>query len=89
VLHYFVLQSLFEERPIRILDFTEGEGQHKAFFASDHRLCAKTYFLRRNLFNLMLIRVHCGLNHLVERIGTALDRMGLKTKIKRWIRRVA
>lgn len=88
VLHYFVFRSLFESKAVRIFDFTEGEGQHKVFFGSDHRLCAKTYFLPRTLFNLMLVRMHHGLNRSVEAIGAALDRFGLKSKLRRFIRRV-
>ncbi len=88
VLHYFVFRSLFETKALRIFDFTEGEGQHKVFFGSDHRLCAKTYFFRRTLFNLMLVRAHHGLNRSVAAIGAALDRVGLKSKLRRFMRSV-
>jgi len=89
VLHYFVLQSLFDEKTVRLFDFTEGEGRHKAFFGSDHRLCAKTYFFRRTLLNHALVHAHYRLNRVVEAIGERLERHGLKTRIKRFIRKVA
>ena len=89
VLHYFVLQSLFESKAVRIFDFTEGEGTHKVFFGSDHRLCAKTYFFRRTLLNRTLVHAHYGLNRSVEAIGALLERHGLKGRIKRFIRKAS
>jgi len=89
VLHYHALKSIFDSGTVRIFDFTEGEGTHKAFFASDHQLCAKTYFLKRNLLNQVLVRSHHGLSRGVELAGRVLDRMGIKSAVKRLIRRLA
>jgi hypothetical protein len=89
VLQYCLLESLFQRGDVSIFDFTEGEGEQKAFFASDHRVCAKTYFLRRSAANLALVAAHHQLNRGVEHVGRTLDRLGLKTRLKRLIRNAA
>ena len=90
VLQYLILQSLFEKhKDMRIFDFTEGEGPQKSFFGTDQRLCAKSYFLRRTLNNIALVRLHYQLDRLTESAGHLLDRCGLKQPVKKFIRIVA
>ncbi len=86
VLQYLALRSLFEKSEIRIFDFTEGEGAHKSFFATDRSLCAKTFCFRRTLGTVLLVHLHYRLNQAVEAVGRLLDRHGLKARVRKWIR---
>jgi CelD/BcsL family acetyltransferase involved in cellulose biosynthesis len=89
VLQYLMLQSLFSDPACSIFDFTEGEGAQKQFFSTDSRRCAKSYFLRRSLKNVCLVRLHQGLNAFVEGIGALLDRFEIKSRVRALIRRTA
>lgn len=86
VLQYQVLESLFARARVAIFDFTEGEGAQKAFFGTQHRTCAKTYMLKRSVGHLGTVMAHRSLNAGVERVGAALDRLGLKQRIRKWMR---
>ncbi len=87
VLQWLALRSLFAEGRFRMFDFTEGEGAHKAFFASDHRWCATVYYLPATPVNLARIGLHRGLDRLGDGAGALLERFGLKARVKRWLRR--
>lgn len=89
VLQYLVLEALFGRGDVSIFDFTEGEGEQKAFFGSDWRLCAKTYLLARSAANFAFVAAHHRLNRGVERVGGVLDRFGLKARVRNLVRRLA
>ena len=89
VLQFLILRSLFSDSECAIFDFTEGEGSQKQFFSTDSRRCAKSYFLRRSLKNVCLVRLHQGLNAFVEGIGALLDRFEIKARVRALIRRTA
>jgi len=87
VLQHLALEQLFMEPDLRMFDFTEGEGQHKSFFATHSALCADIYYLRRSLRNRGLVRLHAVLEAFSRALVRQLDRLGLKERIKRLIRR--
>jgi CelD/BcsL family acetyltransferase involved in cellulose biosynthesis len=87
VLQYLVLERLFSEGKFRMFDFTEGEGAHKEFFSTGNTWCADVYFLRRTLRNLLLLRLHSGLRTLSGAAVRVLDRLGVKSRIKKLIRK--
>lgn len=87
VLQFLVIQTLFEQRAIRIFDFTEGEGPHKSLFSTDQQRCAKTYFFSKTFKNFLLIFFHYSLNCCVQSIGNLLKKFGIKAKVRRIIRR--
>lgn len=89
VLQYLILKKLFEEGEYRIFDFTEGEGPQKAFFATHNVQCADVYLYRKTAWNLIAVRTHWAVDSLSRRFGDALDRLGLKTWVKRLLRRTA
>jgi len=86
VLQYLVLERLFAEGRFRILDFTEGEGPHKEFFATGSQLCADLYYFRRTPWNLALVYAHSGLHGLSRRAVSLLSRLGVKDRLKKWLR---
>lgn len=89
VLQYLILESMFVERKVDIFDFTEGEGPQKEFFATEHRLCAKSYVLRNTLNNRLLVRAHLAMDGVSTAAGAALEKLGLKKSVKRLLRRGA
>ena len=86
IVHYLSIEKLFEESGLRMLDFTEGEGIHKQYFATGNRLCADIYFLKPNLRVALLLRLHAGVDALSRTLVGLLDRLGLKARIKKLIR---
>jgi Protein involved in cellulose biosynthesis (CelD) len=86
VLQQLALERLFAEAKFKMFDFTEGEGAHKEFFATGSNLCADIYYFRRTPRNLGLLGIHAGLATISNRAVAALERLGLKKRIKALIR---
>jgi hypothetical protein len=72
-----------------IFDFTEGEAPQKQLFATDHRICATTYYLRHSIRHAVLLRSHSALNGLGQTAGSVLERLRLKSAVRNLIRRAA
>lgn len=87
VLQYLLLESMFAERRVTIFDFTEGEGAQKEFFATDHRLCAKTYVLRATWGNVAAVTAHLWTDRLSSALGDILEKLHVKRAVKRLLRR--
>jgi CelD/BcsL family acetyltransferase involved in cellulose biosynthesis len=86
VLQWQALEAIFAERRFALFDFTEGQSDHKRFFATGSVRCANVYFLRRNLHNLSVVLGHMGLDRMSESAGALLARAGLKSRVKKLIR---
>lgn len=90
VLQYFALESMFGNRKgITLFDFTEGEGPHKEFFSTHHKLCADIYYFRPVLWNRLLLALHAGMDSFSDGIVSLLERAGLKSYIKKLLRSAA
>lgn len=87
VLQYQLLEYLFADPEARVFDFTEGEGPHKALFATGQRLCAKSLFFPRTFHTGLLVRCHLLLGKLNGFIDVLADRLALRQRIRRLIRR--
>jgi len=87
VLQYVVLERLFAEGSHRMFDFTEGQGEHKRFFSTGDVACADVWFLKPTLRNRFLLRLHRAVDGFGAAVGRILDRLGLKARLKRWLRR--
>jgi CelD/BcsL family acetyltransferase involved in cellulose biosynthesis len=86
VLLFLVLEKLFADGGLRFFDFTEGEGAHKDFFANRSALCADVYYFRASLRHLVLVGLHSGLDFFSRTVVKGLDRLGLKGRIKKYLR---
>jgi CelD/BcsL family acetyltransferase involved in cellulose biosynthesis len=86
VLQYYALEKLFAERRHKLFDFTEGEGEHKEFWSRAHTRCADVYYFRPTPRNLALVAGHVALHGASRRAVEALDRLGVKDKLKRAMR---
>lgn len=89
VLQYLVLEKLFNEGGFQSFDFTEGEGSHKELFATHAVACADIYFFRPSVHNAVLLRLHRFLDTFSTSTVKLLDRMGLKAKLKKLLRKHA
>jgi len=86
VLQWLALESLFEEDRYRLLDFTEGDGEHKRMFATSSVQVANVLFLRWSVLNYMLVVSHRCTNRFSGWCGGAAKRLGVHRRLKRFIR---
>ncbi len=87
VLQWLVLERLFADSAVEFFDFTQGEGEQKRFFATGSIRCADVYVLQDRFKIRLMIYGHAWLASLSSGLGTALDAIGLKSRIKRILRR--
>lgn len=87
VLQYFALQRMFVDPAIDRLDFGEGDGQHKATFASGHTLCADIYYFTATPANLATIVAHVSVTAVDRSAAWVVDRMGIRSAVRRWLYR--
>ena len=88
VLLWGVMEHLFTEGRYRLFDFGQGYSQYKELFSTGNTRCADMYYLRRTLKNVLVIRLHSGMDRLSSHAGNMLHRIGLKTKTKKLLRQV-
>ena len=86
ILHWLAFESMFNEGRFRLFDFTEGESELKRFFSTDSVRCANVYFIRRHPGYTLLVLAHTGIEEFSTRAGELLDRLKLKSRIRKFIR---
>lgn len=87
VLQYLAFERLFAEQTFNVFDFTEGEGEHKRLFGTGTRLCAQVLCFRPTVRHFVLVGGHAALASLSSGVVKLLDRLGLKRRLKRMLRR--
>lgn len=88
VLQYLAFDLLFREQQFTLFDFTQGQGDHKRFFGTHEILCADMLYFKNSLSSQFWVRLHAAIDDLSALTGRALERFGLKARIKRLIRRL-
>ncbi len=86
ILQWLAMEELFGENRFRYFDFTEGESDHKRLFATNQRQCANVFLLRKNVQNALIVYAHHAGNRFSEWLGRVFDRLGLKTRIRHFLR---
>ena len=86
VLQLLALESLFKEETHQLLDFTEGEGEHKQFFSTRSQLCADIFVLRRRPGLIIAVVAHAAMESITVPLRDALRRVGLLAKVRRLLR---
>ncbi len=86
VLHVEVLDRLFADSTLRLLDFTEGDGLHKRMFGRDTIECVDLLLLRSTWRNRTLLAGLSGFDRAVTEIGALMERWGLKANLRRLLR---
>jgi len=89
VLQYLVLEKLMSQGGCKIFDFTEGQGPHKEFFSTHNVLCADIFYFRPTVRNRILLSLHALTDSLSDKAAALLDRLGLKARIKTFIRKAS
>lgn len=85
-----VLENLFARKDVRAFDFTEGagKGSHKSFYATDSEDFETVVLLRPTLSNVAVIVSRETIEALSATLGYALDRLGVKMRVRSWMRKV-
>ena len=86
VLLRLAIEQLFEEQRFSHFDFTEGQSEHKRRFATHERHCANVFMVRRSARNTTLILSHAMMETCSRWVGSTLNRIGVKRRIKRFMR---
>jgi hypothetical protein len=86
VLQWLAIEQLFNEACFRYFDFTEGQSDHKRLFATHQRQCANVFLVKRTVRNTLIIYSHMFMNHFSKWLGEMLDRLGVKARMKRFLR---
>ena len=86
VLQVLVLEALFKEGKFRLLDFTEGEGEHKEFFSTHSQLCADVFVLDRRFSTTALVILHASLLLAVQQVRSCLQWIGILGRVRRLLR---
>ncbi|MHC4942999.1 MAG: GNAT family N-acetyltransferase [Planctomycetota bacterium] len=86
VLQWLVLEKFFVDPGISLFDFLEGETQHKSFFATGSLACADVFLMKMGVRNFLLVMGHLFLDRLSFGVGALLERLGLKSRIRKMIR---
>ncbi len=89
VLQYLAMEYLFTDTGAEVFDFTEGEGQHKKFFATGNVECEEIYYLKRTLRNYTIVATHCALHAVTRMTVKTLEFLRIKKIVKKMIRRSA
>lgn len=87
VLQSLVIEQLCDEQRFKYFDFTEGQSAHKRLFASHQVKRANILYLKNTLKNRLLVKSHALTNRLSKALGDTLENMGIKKKIKDFLRR--
>lgn len=88
VLQFKVFQHIFNEEPkAKFFNFTEGEGQHKAFFSTNKKVCCNCLVIDNTVYNYLLLTLQTIFDLLSAFLGKILDKYNLRGKIKKLIRR--
>ena len=90
VLHIEVLKDLIEGQDrAQSFDFSSGTGVHKKRFANESRLEAIYVLIPSGMRNRMLVAAYRGMAGLSDAAAGLLDRLHLKSAVKRLVRRRA
>ena len=87
VLQYLVLERLFNEQVFRAFDFSEGQGAHKGFFATQEVLCADICYFSPSVSVRAWLRAHIACDVMSTAVGRGLETLRLKATVRRFLRR--
>jgi hypothetical protein len=87
VLQAYIIKEAFADSTINFYDLCEGEGRHKEQFATGSKTCFNTYIFPNALHYRLLVTAHRTLDRLSDSIVAVLSRLGVKDRIKTFLRR--
>lgn len=89
VLQHLALEVLFAEGRYEYFDFTEGGGDHKKLFSTAYVDCADLWYFAPTAKNQLIVRSHVALGKTTRELNALAERLQIKAKLKRFIRRNA
>lgn len=89
VLQWLAMEQIFAEGGFRYFDFTEGQSEHKRFFATHQQQCANVFMLKKTFRNAMVIYTHLLMDRFSTWLGSTLDKWGVKARARHLLRRFA
>lgn len=89
ILQALVLQQLMQEQEFDYFDFTEGEGQHKEFFGTASTYCGDVLVAPNSWDHRLLLHGHRRFTRAERSAVDLLKRLGIKDRIKRFLRKSA
>lgn len=87
VLQMLIMEWCFAQSSLKTFDFTEGEGAHKTLFSSFKEDCTDILLLRKTFKIIAISRLYRAMKWLSEKSTGLLDTIGVKSPIKKWLRR--
>ena len=89
VLQWIAIEQLFAEHRYDAFDFTEGDSPHKRMFSTHQVPCSQQLILKPTVKNFAVVTLHRVFQGSSDAVARVLDRLELKHRIKRWLRRTA
>lgn len=89
VLFVLALEKIFVEQGVDYYDLKEGQSSHKTLFSTGAIDCANIMYLKDTLANHFWVRTHHYLYGFLQTIIDFLEKMGMKEKLKKLVRRNA
>jgi hypothetical protein len=86
VIQYKVIEDLCADPSIDVYDLCTGEDEAKVLFSTDSVHCGDIIVLRYSLKNIILVLLHLAVSLWSKWMGRMLERLNLKSRIKRLIR---
>ena len=86
ILFLLIIEHAFLVRRCRRFDLGRGEFPYKETLSSGHLFCADIYYFRPTFSNALLVVSHSTLNSLWRVCAFLLDRVRLRTRLKKLIR---
>ncbi len=87
VLQAHIIERSFADDAIKIYDLCEGEGRHKEQFATGSNTCFNAYIFPKNAYYKTLVSAHRAMDQISDKIVAITERLGIKDKIKTFLRR--
>lgn len=88
VLQFHIIDYCFKDKNISTYDLCSGEGQHKQFFATDYKYCCDVFYFPLTPFYFIAVYTKFLIEQVSRTIISILDKLGVKGRIKRFIRRL-
>jgi Acetyltransferase (GNAT) domain len=88
VLQLLAMESMFADPALELFDFTEGDGAHKRMFATSVVNCEDVLLVRPMALTGFVARAQIALERSQSLLASALDRIGAKAPLKRFLRSI-
>jgi hypothetical protein len=86
VLQLKTIETAFNQKEVKIYDLCTGEGKHKELFTEHFIYCGNVYYLPQNLRNLSKVLLKIAVTDTLSALTGILDRLGIKQRLKKFLR---